>query len=281
MSDQPVASLAPARPSLRRDPDLDFLVIVPTCGDPAVLVPCVERVLRHAEPRTRIVIAFNAADRTKAADSMARIDALAPADGSVGVSMIQAGRGPVGFARAVNEGLRHTEANGGLAGLNVVLNDDARVTPGWLRGLQGAVDSPTVRVPAEPADASGTRPDRNAADYGRIGIVGPVSDKVAGIQQVNPPQGAFANLDAFAAAHRMRTTGEVMTADFISGFCVGITFAALDDLAEWAGGMAYDKVAPPKVAPWTSADDAIDLRDTGLGEKPGDGQAQYLSLIHI
>jgi GT2 family glycosyltransferase len=232
------ASPIPSRPALRRDPGVDFLIVVPTCADPGTLVPTIKRVLEHAEPRTRIVLAVNAADHSKANDAVKAIGSLSNPMGAV-LDAIVAGRGPVGFAKAVNAGLRHAEENGGLGALTVILNDDTRVTAGWLRGLQAAVDSPTVRVPAEPAiDENGTRADRPAAEYGRIGLVGPVSDRVAGLQSVNVPQGAMGNLDAFAANHRLRSAGEVLCADFLSGFCVGVTFDAMVDLVEWSVGFS-------------------------------------------
>lgn len=266
MSDQP--ALVPSRPSLARDATLDFLVIVPTCADPAILVPTIRRVFEHAEPRTRIVLSVNAADAVRAQEAIDQIQALLPrAPAGTRLDVVQAGCGPVGFACAVNAGLRHVEANGGLATLTVILNDDTRVTAGWLRGLQAAADSATVRVPAEPAiDDSGTRADRPAAAYGRVGLVGPVSDRVAGLQSVNVPKDAMSNLDAFAANHRLRAAGEVLCADFLSGFCVGVRFEAMVDLAEWRTALAPSLqialdgeqecfAAPPVTRSWSLFDE--------------------------
>jgi GT2 family glycosyltransferase len=256
MTDQPISALAPSRPTLRRDPDLDFLVVIPTCGDPAILVPTVKRVLEHAEPRTCIVLSVNPTDAAKAAEAVAACRALPDPSGVGGGRLVVVtAPGPIGFARAVNAGLRGIEASGGLATLNVILNDDTRVTAGWLRGLQAAADSSTVRVPAEPAiDENGTRADRPASAYGRIGLVGPVSDRVAGLQSVNVPKGSMENLDAFAANHRLRAAGEVLCADFLSGFCVGVRYEALVDLVDWAIGNAG----------WLKPDAGADLTSTPL-----------------
>lgn len=235
---------------LALNPDLDFLIVIPTCADPAVLVPTFRRVVEHAEPRTRVVLSINARDAAAAQQAVDQCRALA--GDAVWLSVVRAGEGPVGFARAVNEGLRHAEATGafdpfgtptgrasGLGKLNVVLNDDTRVTAGWLRGLQAAMDSPTVRIPAEPAvDQSGARADRDASVYGRIGIVGPVSDRVAGMQSVQVPRDIAAQVDAFSAQHRLRCAGEVLAADFLSGFCMALSHEALADLAEW--GVKFD-----------------------------------------
>jgi GT2 family glycosyltransferase len=255
MTDRTVSPV-PSRPALRRDPALDFLVVIPTCGDPNVLVPTVRRVLEHSEPRTRIVLSVNPMDALAAGKAVHDCRLLPDPHGIGGLAIVYVpSPGPVGFARAVNAGLRHAEENGGLGALNVILNDDTRVTAGWLRGLQAAVDSPTVRVPAEPAiDENGTRADRPAAEYGRIGLVGPVSDRVAGLQSVQVPQGAMGNLDAFAANHRLRSAGEVLCADFLSGFCVGVTFDALVDLVEWS--WARGPVGAPLVPPPDSFDAA-------------------------
>lgn len=276
----------PSHPPLVLDPTLDFLVVIPTCADPAVLVPTVRRVIEHAEPRTRIVLAVNARDPVQAQSAIDQCRALVPhSPDAPRFTVVQAGSGPVGFARAVNEGLRHAELFGshdhlgvpnglpGLAKLNVVLNDDTRVTAGWLRGLQAAIDSPTVRIPAEPAaDPSGARADRDALAYGRIGLVGPVSDRVAGMQSVAVPRDIAARVDEFAAQHRLRCAGEVLTADFLSGFCVALSYDALVDLAEWSGGTRIHLLAPPKMPAWTDADTTISMEPTGLGEEPADGQ---------
>jgi GT2 family glycosyltransferase len=238
------ASVPASRPPLSRDPTTDFLVVIPTCGDPSILVPTVRRVLEHAEPRTVLCLSVNPIDAAKADEAIAECSRL-PNPNGVAFAVWRE-TGPVGFARAVNGGLRMIEGSSGLGALNVILNDDTRVTAGWLRGLQAAVDSPTVRVPAEPPVGPGsTRADRDATAYGRIGLVGPVSDRVAGMQAVNLPEGALANLDAFAAQHRLHAAGEVLTADFLSGFCVGVKFEALYDLVEWEFTKSL-----PVVDPW-------------------------------
>lgn len=234
-----------SRPSLVRNPDLDYLIVVPTCADPAILVPTVRRLLLYAEPRTRIVLSVNSADSAKADHAVAACRAL-PVPPGVCLDLFEDGKGPVGFAPAVNAGLRWAQdASGvgrfgvevfkpGLATLNIILNDDVRVTAGWQRGLQAAVETPTVRIPADPVGPDGkTRPDRDAKAYGKIGLVGPVSDRVAGMQAVTLNQPVTeATVDTVAAQHRLTTAGEVLAADFLSGFCVGLSFDALADLAE-------------------------------------------------
>src|SRR5690606_31715885 len=79
---------------------------------------------------------------------------------------------------------------------------------------------------------------RSAADYGTIGLVGPVSNNAAGIQVIagHDAEGLKEmGLDAFAAQWRERHAlpdGSpcVMAATFLSGFCMAFTPELLDAL---------------------------------------------------
>lgn len=111
----------------------------------------------------------------------------------------------LGFAGGVNLGL--ARAGGDVV---VVLNNDALATPGWLDGLTGALRR-------EPG----------------VGIAGPRSNWVSDDQIIpevpydSAPSGA---LDAFAAGRARAFAGGGREATRISGLCMAVSRAVLDDL---------------------------------------------------
>lgn len=213
----------------------DVQVVVPTCGDPHVLIPTVERLLAHADGlRVLVVISANPVNAGDWAVSRATIEAMFGAGQHPGVSVLfHEEPVPVGFPRACNLGLGRLLSS--LAPMVVVLNDDADVTPGWLLGLRAALETDVVRVWGEGSE----RKDRDARQYGRIGIAGPVTNLAAGIQGATLPpdaqQAVIHGLDQFAASWRVANAGNIITADFLSGFCLALTREAFLDLADEHG----------------------------------------------
>ncbi len=221
---------------LTPDPRYDFLVVIPTVGDADTLLPTVRQVFRHMEgTRTHLVLSVNPinAPAAKAAleSMMSELDLPEGCTCTVWFD-----GGPVGFAQAVNCGL-HAGTKHGWPETVIVLNDDVIVTAGWARYLRNALDCQTIRMPGEPAGPDGHRPDRSVEGYGRIGMAGPASDEVAGIQRVGfPPEEAAraaADPDGYAAWFRQANVNNYQACDFLSGFCVAIDRACLDDVLSW------------------------------------------------
>lgn len=224
------------------DPGHDVLVVIPTVADPAVLVQTVARILDDARAerlagglRVAVLLAVNPDDEARATQAVTSCEKMA-LDACVDLATWKAPR-PIGFGAANNRGTMAAWLKwGGLSDLVVYHNDDAHVARGWLRRLLDALQSEVVHGYSEPWDqTTGDRQDRPRAAYGRIGLVGPLSNLVAGIQQVRSLTRAgrkvefTGDVDLFAAEigacrpHRL-------TCDFLSGFCVGIRREAIADL---------------------------------------------------
>lgn len=112
-----------------------------------------------------------------------------------------------GFATAVNVGLQMSQGQ-----FIILLNNDTIVTPGWADALSEAFEKApkVVRVP-------------------RIGIVGPVSNNVAGLQKVkvDPP-----SMDPvkIAKAIKQKKKGQYTLVSFLSGFCMMFSREVLEEV---------------------------------------------------
>lgn len=127
----------------------------------------------------------------------------------------------------------------GLPPMTIIYNDDLVATRGWLEGMLRAVESKVVyewsELPRQdPETKVWNRPERSMADYGNIGLVGPVSNCAAGIQQIQAQDMVDlekVGWDAYAAQWRARAGCTAITATFLSGFCLGITEDCINALA--------------------------------------------------
>ena len=216
-----------------------YVVVIPTVADPGVLVPTVRRIVQH-QPTTgalHLVLVVNSDRPHLAAEAVGMIDAMRPhlARGSR-LSVIHLS-GPAGFGGACNAGIRYALESGGAGGvLTVILNDDVRVTPGWLDVLGKAPTARYVCSPGEPMGEDGNPHRHDARLYGRIGLVGPASDNVAGLQAIQE-RVPLQHLDAYAVS-RHEAADTVLALDFLSGFCVGLTPEALRELMLTVDGEA-------------------------------------------
>ena len=227
------------------------LLILPTMGSPQLVLPTVQRIAASlgSLPVHLLVVCnpthegLQAVPMVKAqAEAVVRsTDALRP--GLLSMEWLQL-PGPAGWPGAVNAGVRHSLQ--GLPPWVVVMNDDLLVTPGWVEAMVAAMDTERVHLPGELDTHRESYLEGDGhlrEDYGRIGMVGPVSGNVAGQQRVNPPSARVgpgvmfeanptAELDAFARDYRENNLGVVLGAEFLSGFCVLYRRECLLDLLE-------------------------------------------------
>lgn len=255
-------SETPAR-LLARDESHDVLIVIPTVANPAVLVPSFDRLCRYFDGlRVLVIVSINPLDPAHAAESEEAIRRLwlAYLGRNEGCHLTIYDYGtPAGFGGAINLGLRvalrdtaltpmfdtrPTEVRG-IPPLTVIFNDDLHVTKGWLEGMASAVESPTVEEWSELVDPeTKERPHHPMSEYvgaKGVGLVGPVTNVAAGIQQIGGEymeRFKAAGVDGFARWWRQERTGSVLTATFLSGYCMGITADCLEELAAYEVPMA-------------------------------------------
>ena len=228
-----------------------FGVVIPTIANPAVLLPTLRRLFdRLPEAPTTISVCLNPIPQTKGTipQVIRELEALSSELEGTPHDLIWSDEGKgIGFGGACNRGIENLVARCGVPGLTILFNDDLRVTHGWLEGLEKAASSPTVRLSSEPPSimdgvqrpgpngmVQGHRPDRDRSAHGRVGIIGPCAVNVAGIQNVSTvPEHPIteANAEHFAQLFRRDNAGEFLSASFLSGFCMAITQACLEDIA--------------------------------------------------
>jgi len=233
----------------------DALIIIPTVGKPEVLIPSFDLLLRRLDGlKVQIIISLNPlveADGEASARECQRLwDAYNM--GASQLEILNAGKA-VGFGEAINIAVRHQLNKGtsfpgvviaegnqipGFPTLTVIFNDDLRATHGWLKGMLDGLNSKTVCDSSEMPGEDGRRPIRDMGVYmgeytAGIGIIGPMTNCAAGLQQIGPDDMKdYERLGAerFAALWQERYKGQILTADFLSGYCMAITFACLRDL---------------------------------------------------
>jgi len=211
----------------------DVMVVVPTIMGGDYLLPTTRRLFQHHNGlRVLIVLSVNPVDPQQAHHLLNEIYTV-PRPDNVGL-IVHCEDGPIGFGAANNrglmKGLEYCAEHGGNPRFVVFHNDDAFVADGWLPGLDAAFKTDRVCVWGEvwtmdPSEDPRGRPTRSVEGFGTIGIVGPASNLVAGIQQIQPPE----KMGPDAAADWARRTfpRQVVTADFVSGFCMALTMDAV------------------------------------------------------
>lgn len=230
---------------LPADPAHDVVIVVPTVADRATLAPTFARLVADAQESKRgddpvrvgLVLSINSPNPAEAMAVAGEAEALA---NEAGVDLVIAfAEQPIGFSAANNRGLMAAISQWkGCAELVVFHNDDAHVPPAFARRMLAALRTEVVHGYSEHwGEPGGLRKDRPASAYGPIGMVGPLSNLVAGIQQVTevefldgrrlPWRG---HVESFDAAVRQRFREQRVTADFLSGFCVGLRREAIAGL---------------------------------------------------
>ena len=197
------------------DNEHDVAIIIPTVGgDP--LPGCLTRVAHHVgDKKVHIVVSLNPLDEEYAARVKAMC-LLGIAGGGAKVTWEEAPR-PLGFGGAVNAGFDALQANGGIPPMVIVLNDDTLPSPGWLDGMLGAMNATTCTALADPDQ--GVFP---IGDYGKVGLVGPVSNNVWRDQRVDSGVQNEEQINDFAADYMESNKDYHVITEVLSGFCMGI-----------------------------------------------------------
>jgi len=198
----------------------DYLIVVPTIGDPDVLIPTFHSLIRNMPPKTKLMLSFNPVNSEQSKSLLTMLNGIQiPATCSFDYHWEDA---PVGFGAAVNLGLLSAIKKDGLPKYTIIFNDDARATDGWIEGMVAALETKHVNFATEPPDpTTNRRKDRPVELYGKIGMVGPVSDNVAGVQRVGPTSEVNKiGYDLYAHNHHNNkfNTGQRITTQFLSGF---------------------------------------------------------------
>lgn len=205
------------------DDSVDLAIIIPTVATPSVVVPTVRRLVEVAPARTRVILSINPkvpedGDRVEVA--CASLRRLAE---SRGVDLRwHREDGLRGFGGAINIGTRYQIRRfGGLPRFLAIWNDDLIATPGSIERTVAAFSTDEIGFFGDLPDEKGRRPRKPVARYGRIGQVGPVTNVVGGNQRVDPKDRIERlGLDGFAEAWGSQFDGDVIAAEFLSGFCM-------------------------------------------------------------
>jgi GT2 family glycosyltransferase len=178
-------------------------LVVPTCGATDWLRLCLAAVAAHTEPETFEVVVVD--DATPDRGAVSRVLANHPGVRSLRLEERR------GFSGAVNRGVELARSD-----TLVILNDDAVVTPGWLSGLERALQS---------------APD--------VALVGPVSNDTGDRATVLARYASLAEL----CEHALCATGEPVVAEKLSLFCAMVrrsSFEAVGGLDEGYGAGMFE-----------------------------------------
>ena len=278
-------------PYICNDDTRDATIVIPTMGRPDLIVSCIDAILRHREDlQLRIVIPCNpkvedadmALASKAAAEQIVAIHNGPTAENGVKyeppVDLVWIDMGaPAGWSGAVNAGLL---GSGGLAKAVVVMNDDALATEGWLHKMIAAFDSPSIwsfdQFHQKPEYANGSGDP--IEEYGKLGMVGPCSNIVAGTQKVIPPEintsastlferSGDSLLSEFALQYGSKCIGRITDTDFLSGFCITYSRDCLFDLLVDDGDTGW--LLDPVFNVGGYDDNDVSIRSWDLGWKKG------------
>jgi len=225
-------------------------VIVPTVGRPDLVLGCVQRLLDSATVSFDLILMINPVDDFKNhSQFLARqvqsiieaYDVSRPNDQSpkIGYTPLITDEA-IGWIGAVNHAVDWLVSQEHKYTHVCIMNDDALPTRGWLAGLREAFN------PVRYATSGNVNPsgfNYQPADDGctKIGMVGPVSNTVAGMQRVQVPSYNLQNgeafvvngqqiQDGFANSRAAVYEGAVLLSSFLSGFCVMYDWRLIEDV---------------------------------------------------
>ncbi len=226
-------------------------IAIPSCGYPC-LIECLYSIARTSGEQLdiRVAVMDNPKDKQQSDESWREAMLYAQNENLKRTKPIIferiEGTEPIGFGKAVNIAVRHLIAEEPDLDFVIVCNDDVVTTAGWITGMWFA--SKTRMVNIMNRDALGLPPVQinelyREDNFKGIGLVGPCSDGTSGNQLVvTKDKIKHLGLEEYSRQFRMANVGKFIATEFLSGFCVGITRAALDDLmADNEEGVLFDE----------------------------------------
>ena len=209
----------------------DICIAMPSVGIPEIIVPTIYSIAEHIDPSLKTCISVSMS-KTDKSDPQEIYRQLAPLEGKFSIE-IEFYEDEGGFAKNSNRALnKHIQLHGKPKYV-LFLNSDVRPTKGWLQKMVAAFSTDKVQ------SSTGNPAPYDASLYGRIGIVGPRSNFVAGHQLVQMPAAEVMPADApdcdivghFGAELESAMKGVVCTTEFISGFAMMASWECVEDIS--------------------------------------------------
>lgn len=198
-----------------------YCVIVPTCMLPHV-AENFEGWIKYGSDDTVIVLSVNPIDKEQASHDLAYIRSIFPHlkqrynHKNFELDFIEAD-GPIGFGEAFNRAYEYASEKYEITESYIVFNDDIEATPEWqeklVMGLYADFYS-TGRLLSY-----SKKVDRSMFPV-KIGMAGPMSDNVGGIQSIRMQSEDYIDFSKMVSEKYKET---YVFQSFISGFCVAFT----------------------------------------------------------
>ncbi len=210
---------------------MKYGIVVPTMGLPH-LVTFTQSLVDNFRGKGHVVFSFNVKDAEQAEQTYQQVNALLD-NTDISHTLLWCDQ-PLGFGGACNQGLTQLikDTKGDFSHV-IFANDDLVLTPGWVQGLQNA--HRTKRLYTDSLKGLGKKPVHRDELGGPIGIVGPCSTQVSGVQNVanegNQKALKEMGITVFAQKYMMAMSGQYLRADFLSGFCISVSKDCLNELA--------------------------------------------------
>jgi len=178
---------------------MKYSIIIPTVNGLQLLSESLPRVFEHTQD-FEVIIVDNASDD----GTEGYINELLHKHDNITYIRLEENKG---FGAACNYGIKNATGE-----FIVLLNNDALVTPNWLSQMFTAMRRYTKQ--------SGKR----------IGLVGPATNYAGGRQNVPGVKYELTRLDQFSAEFHRKYLTQLDEAGFLSGFCLMIKRAVIDDV---------------------------------------------------
>ncbi len=216
-------------------------IVCATVGNPKVLAPTLEALFNHLPQNAHLIFIINPVKLSDGLTSHGFIEAMAAAHAeqltadNCRVDSVLLDRA-IGFGSAHNVGVAYAAATLGIGEYITFYNDDLRATSGWAEHLVDALNGDTIQMDMDMAFTQPGGPPRREfkrIDWGRVGLVGPVTTVAAGSQgcvQADDVKRVGSHDDYAKAWRAQQLHSRWVNTTFLSGFCVMVCREALLDL---------------------------------------------------